>query len=589
MKTKHFLLTVFFATLSTALFAQVKQTQIQPDKIPSYQLHQRQGNNHEFDHPPIDDLFNEYDFYGLGVHQNFFMPENDPWKNVQNTDDPVYYCDSAFTYSTNNVQNKTIYTRDANGRVLVLLRQIWNTGNVVWLNITQELYAYYASGNMLWHITQDWNIEMNAWVNNSKVSYTYDDSLRPIDRLQQIWDIETNAWINQSKISLSFNSSGNILSYLEQIWNIEIGDWENQTKYSFSYDTSENTLSQLIQQWDTETGSWENEMLNSYSYDASGNLLTQLRQWWNTDEGLWINNDRFTRTYDLLGYIETVLYQFWENGDWDIVYYEIYTNTASGKPLTCIDQKWDSTIGDYVNNWKLKYTYDGSENELSRLYQDWNSNSGEWKNVHKESHTYDASGNMLSELSQSWSSSLGDWKNNYRYSYTYDTSGNQLSKLSQDWDIDLDEWINLWKKDYEYDYGLQKVTGMYYLCSGVWVADDDNVTLYLFNRQLFSSTDCFKAVAWYSDYITAINDEAKPETMNTSFCSPNPAKDQIVVSNPFNKDASLKIFNLNGKLVKEKQLGKGQNQIPVQNLPAGIYLFAIQSGNEIMKNKVAVY
>ena len=98
-----------------------------------------------------------------------------------------------------------------------------------------------------------------------------------------------------------------------------------------------------------------------------------------------------------------------------------------------------------------------------------------------------------------------------------------------------------------------------------------------------------EAEVYYSFYISAIGDLPGGGMASDRFCYPNPASAQITVMNPYQKEAHLKIFGMTGALIKETGLNKGENTVSVQNLPKGIYLFRLQSGNSVIQNKVMVY
>ncbi len=99
----------------------------------------------------------------------------------------------------------------------------------------------------------------------------------------------------------------------------------------------------------------------------------------------------------------------------------------------------------------------------------------------------------------------------------------------------------------------------------------------------------YKAEAWYSNYSLGIDDKDVQSNGCITFCNPNPAKDLVNVTNLFKKEANLKIYNISGQLKNEKLLSIGQNQVSIQNLSPGIYLFVLQSENSRIQNKVVVY
>lgn len=62
---------------------------------------------------------------------------------------------------------------------------------------------------------------------------------------------------------------------------------------------------------------------------------------------------------------------------------------------------------------------------------------------------------------------------------------------------------------------------------------------------------------------------------------PNPAKDLIVLSigNSSVTDLSYIIYDINGRIIREKSLNQQTTQIPLQNLESGVYLLKLNQNN----------
>jgi hypothetical protein len=548
MKRKTFLLAVLFVAISSASFAQAIPQHFQQEKSPSSRLfvkHEFHNNQHA-----------EAEAAGEFSRQQI-SKQNDLWENGQNTDELVYLCDSAFSYSIYGDLTKFTYTRDAEGRLLTTLYQTGNSG-YVWINNMLTTYSYDTSGNRLSKLEQDWDNGIGAWLNNYNYSYTYDDTGKSLSEIEQYWDIGSGAWVNIWKYNYTYDASGNRISIIDQHWNTGSGTWGNDLKESYTYDDSGNEISMLLQIWYTEI--WVNYRKDSRTYNASGNIITLLFQYWNTEISTWVNYEKYSYSYDLYGNMPTYLYQ-----------------------------SWDQEIGDWVNKRKSNFTYDISGNTLTTIKQVWDAGISTWVNSTKTNNTYNAFGNWLGYLYQDWDNETGTWVNNSKHSYSYDAFGNWLTYVHQHWETGTGAWENMDKIERDYDFDNKKVTGSYYIWSGGWISIDGRIGLSIYNYSLFSANDSHKAEAYYSTYVSAIGDEAGNENEFASFCSPNPANDQVIVSNPYQKDANLKIYTMDGKQVKTKLLSTGQNHLSIPDLTPGIYLFVIQSGNAMIQNKVVVY
>jgi hypothetical protein len=77
---------------------------------------------------------------------------------------------------------------------------------------------------------------------------------------------------------------------------------------------------------------------------------------------------------------------------------------------------------------------------------------------------------------------------------------------------------------------------------------------------------------------------ASEEHKNSSFCYPNPfTVETTLFSNVDLKNATLKIYNLNGQEIREEKEISGQKIIIKRNeLIKGVYLYRIVQGSEIV-------
>jgi len=340
----------------------------------------------------------------------------------------------------------------------------------------------------------------------------------------------------QYKTTYTRNAQEWLLIRLLEIW--QTNHWVNHLKHIYAYDTFGNELTSLSQNWDTSYGTWVNDRKYSSTYDASENIISWLIQCWNTGIGNWTNYSKDNFTYD-----------------------------ASGNRISYIRQNWDGEIGNWVNNWKHSYTYDETGIMLSYLNQDWDTNIGNWVNSRKYVFIYDATGNRLSYLCQNWDAEYATWVNGWKRTYTYDASGNRLLELRMDWDNNSSSWLNDGKYEYQYDYVTKKIITMYYEWSGGWIPADGYHSVYMFDYNLFSDGSYYKTELYYSSYLSALGDMTDSGNINNNFFHPTPATGTVSVNNPLGNNASLKVFNMTGKQVKETTLNPGQNNTSVQNLP----------------------
>jgi hypothetical protein len=69
---------------------------------------------------------------------------------------------------------------------------------------------------------------------------------------------------------------------------------------------------------------------------------------------------------------------------------------------------------------------------------------------------------------------------------------------------------------------------------------------------------------------------------------PNPAKDHIYFSNHGRKDAVLKIYNLQGSLMRSENLFQDLIKYDIADLDNGIYLIEVQTATSIVRYKMVI-
>ncbi|HET8572330.1 MAG TPA: T9SS type A sorting domain-containing protein [Edaphocola sp.] len=69
---------------------------------------------------------------------------------------------------------------------------------------------------------------------------------------------------------------------------------------------------------------------------------------------------------------------------------------------------------------------------------------------------------------------------------------------------------------------------------------------------------------------------------------PNPASNTVTVSSESDKVFSVQILDLTGRLLIQQNSQQEQLSIPIENLPNGLYLLKVSSGNEMLTKKLSV-
>jgi len=459
-------------------------------------------------------------------------------KDLKNTKDLIWKCDSIIGYDTLNVLCK------------------------------KEFNTYDANGNLTQKITRNYYVSLQQ---DTKLSYTYDSNGNKITFLRELW--VNNAWVNSSKVTCTYDGSGNRLTSLDEQW--QNNAWINNNKSSFTYNAFNKTQSYVYEQW--LNNAWLITIRRLYTYDSNGNELIF------TEETPCPNlaiTSKSTRTYNTNNKLSSIVRETLQN---DILSNDergTYTYDVNGYCTTLLWEKWEN------NNWVNSYRessiiFDANGNNLSYIEENWQNNA--WVNRYKHTNTYDNNNNELIQLGEMWNNSV--WLNDYRYSKVYNTNGDMLESLSEEYDNNI--WVNKNKDTYSYDINGNSLSGKAeYWSINNWIP---------YNKEelpVFSSGEeypnffgyAFRYEANFTSF-TGINDIEN--NLNMVQIYPNPATTQITIEiPPTTKETNVLIYNLDGKQLLSKQIFASKTQIDINSLAAGFYIVKVFSGNSFEVKKI---
>jgi hypothetical protein len=139
------------------------------------------------------------------------------------------------------------YNVDINSTYLGSTYSTYDSINKVWVNVSQDVYAYDANGNFISDINSIWNTN---WVNNAQNLYTYDSNFNETSEYNSQW--QSGAWVNTQKDTLTVNNAYtydqmwlptffyNEYPYYHELTNIlsstyQAGIWQNSNNTLFYY------------------------------------------------------------------------------------------------------------------------------------------------------------------------------------------------------------------------------------------------------------------------------------------------------------------------------------------------------------------
>lgn len=70
---------------------------------------------------------------------------------------------------------------------------------------------------------------------------------------------------------------------------------------------------------------------------------------------------------------------------------------------------------------------------------------------------------------------------------------------------------------------------------------------------------------------------------------PNPANDSITIENPYGQAFLIKIYDLEGNVVKREHIPSDKIQIDVQDLRNGVYILDFSSAEKNLQEKLVIH
>jgi hypothetical protein len=180
---------------------------------------------------------------------------------------------------------------------------------------------------------------------------------------------------------------------------------------------------------------------------------------WDTLSSEWVWNRRYINNiYDANYNMTSFIGQQWIGGEWVTQFRTKYTFDANNNETSYLSQTWN---GNAWKNYDRSFdTYDVNNNNTSHLVQNWDGKA--WVNYDQHFFTYDANSNYTGYLDQFWSD--GAWKNSMRSTVNYDTHNNQTYSIIERWEGG--EWVIAFKNNYTYDANNNRTHYLYQYWDG---------------------------------------------------------------------------------------------------------------------------
>jgi hypothetical protein len=346
------------------------------------------------------------------------------------------------------------------------------------------------------------------------------------DMLSQIWTDDN--WLNMAYTQFFYNSNGQLTNDLNHGW--EDNTWIINTRTTYTYENNLQAV-MITENWENDT--WVPYMKSQWTYNENGRVTSILDQ--NSVNNEWVNSSQTTYTYSDNNCTE-LLMQDWVNETWETTHRTTYEYDGEGNNIVSISETFimgisikSKTINTFENG--LKVT------ELNQSLE-----GTEWVDVSKSTYSYNESRQQTQFVSEQWTGA--EWMYTINGLYTYDGNGNNTEILTQIWQNDA--WVN-----------FMKVTINYQQTTDVEEAAISNQPI---------------SFRLFQNYPNPFNPSTK-----IKYSIPYVGTHRAVF-------VQLKVYDILGNEVavlvnEEKPAGEYQAEFNAANLPSGLYLYRLQSGN----------
>ncbi len=349
---------------------------------------------------------------------------------------------------------------------------------------------------------------------------------------------------------------------------------EEEWRDLFAYDGHGNTAEIIEQDWNTAEQAWDNYHKEVWSWDAEGWPALCLEYVWDFHEQGWVNewkteverdgltmvftfyhlNPEWVPTYQQtmifnedLNMIEETWYVFGGAEDWIPEDKYVYDYDEQGRLEFVLELIWDGN--EWMEDWKEEYYYDGNQMTMFAYYYE---EPHPWVKVEKMDALMDDYGDMVEATVYDWVEQEEEWEpwarqiNTINYDYTID-------------DLLMPYWL-------EVNHMISLVEFLFWN-----EGEDDFVSDFVLNFH-------------YTDLETTV-----PEAEATEIVVfPNPARGFVSITIPeAEKPYHFYIYDVQGRTVMSKQLTSTKN-IPLGDIPAGIYFYRIHSRNNQYAGKLLI-
>jgi len=351
-------------------------------------------------------------------------------------------------------------------------------------------------------------------------------------------------------------------STIHSVFNEFDSIWTTFQKAQYSY-TSVGLIQESIV-GDLFGGLWDPFKKSNYFYSPNNVLTEIVNSRWDFYDG-WMNDYKVIYTQNSLGQNTEIINLKWNEYllIWENDYKEQFSYNSYGNWDTVFRFSWNKTTNNWALGMRTCVNFNSNQTISDAIMQMWL--DADWMNVYRFEWAYDANDYLISETSFINNNPPFPNLPYFRSLYTNNASGHVLIKEDQVWEEDT--WLSGYKVENTLDSNnyIQLEFSYWFETSSMdWEIDEK--------------------IEYFYTNVTSVNDFA----YNSSVIAyPNPVSD-ILIINSNDEISNLRIFNINGQLVKSFNPASKETTIDVSSFANGVYFVHVLSHKKNTVQRVII-
>lgn len=512
---------------------------------------------------------------------------------------------------------KREWAYDSNGNQTRKTQYFWDRHNKKWLRDKEWEDCYDDAGNQTLEAFYFWDSPQGIWRGTEKNEYSYDINGNQLGYIGYSWDYFRLDWQFIQKTERSYDTNGN--NTIEAFYYRQDNNWTGSFygKFVWHFDDSGKKTWGQWYSWDEISEKWGAAPFNlEFVYDDGGKLISEVVS--SDVYAIWVSLNKHNYDYDSNGNkISDVVY-FWY--DISKVWLELtkheYAYNSDGDMISTVTsnpRRWSYSDYYWILSLKDEYSYDKYRNQTKHINFYWDEENDIWSELEKEETEFDQNGNTVMYSNYRWDSVSNTWEGwpreldlslvgtfigkkpaKYEYNFndrgyktlnaeyfwdpvlstwrgtddgkiqwSFNSVGQLLEETKNNWNIDNADWERAWKSCYIYDE----------------VGDPLSLSRYAWNTISSDWEPVIRFIYYYQSSITSFRAIKNPQIE----LFPNPTSGVIYITE-LTQPAEARLYSIQGRLLKT--INQVESSIDISDLPAGVYILNLTSGDQVLRERI---